>query len=162
MNRELQRLYKTKFMADFSKEAIEGRPISATMIKLRNWIDWLHTKVTLRTEQYSMDGYSQELASMIPRKIEMFGCNYVKDTEPSPETTIYISRLETKVEKTYQRTRVDFRGTNDKSYNYYLQNHNENEKNEVLVTQLRHFLNHIFTSSRVSVFPHFNARYSPP
>ncbi len=149
-------MYKAKFMADFSREAIEGRPISATMLRLRNWIDWLHTKVTLRTEQYSMDGYSQELASMIPKKIEMFGCNYVKDTEPAPETTVYIARLETKVEKTYQRTRVDFRGTNEKSYNYYLQNYNENEKNEVLITQLRHFLNQIFTTSRVFFVGCFN------
>eukprot|EP01022_Parablepharisma_sp_SALTPOND_P019995 TRINITY_DN35190_c0_g2_i1.p1 TRINITY_DN35190_c0_g2~~TRINITY_DN35190_c0_g2_i1.p1 ORF type:complete len:1518 (-),score=185.51 TRINITY_DN35190_c0_g2_i1:79-4632(-) len=145
---ELQKLYKDKFLNDFSKEAIEGRPFTESVRKLRNWVDYLHTKVTLRTEQYSIDGYSQELASYIPKKIEMFGANYQKDSEPTPESTVYIARLETKVEKTYQRTRVDFRGTNEKTYNYYLQNYNENEKNEVLISQLRHYLNHIFASSR--------------
>ena len=78
-DRELQRLYKEKFMLDFSKEAIEGRPITNSLEKLRNWVDYLHTKVTLRTEQYSSDGYSQELASYVPKKIEMFGCNYIKN-----------------------------------------------------------------------------------
>lgn len=98
-----------------------------------------------------MDGYSSELANLIPKKIEMFGCNYIKDTEPTPETTIYISRIETKVEKTYQRTRIEFRGNKEKSYNYFLQNYNDNEKNEVLISQLRHFLNQIFNSNRVNL-----------
>eukprot|EP00826_Nyctotherus_ovalis_P065440 TRINITY_DN9623_c0_g1_i1.p1 TRINITY_DN9623_c0_g1~~TRINITY_DN9623_c0_g1_i1.p1 ORF type:complete len:385 (+),score=119.62 TRINITY_DN9623_c0_g1_i1:300-1454(+) len=84
----------------------------------------------------------------MPGRVEMFGVGLQKDAEPLPEMTVYIAKLETKVEKNFHRTRVDFRGTNERNYNYYLTNANGNDINEVFMTQLRIYLNKIFASNR--------------
>jgi len=155
----IRKNYSDKFLVDFGKD-LKNANIGEVYKRLRNWIDFLTTKVSLRTEQYSIDGYSQELASIIPKRIEMFGANYQRDTEPTPETTVYIARLETKVEKTTFRTRVDFRGNNEKTYNYYLQICNEDKYTETLIVQLRQFLNQLFSNSRHAMLRNVKL-YSP-
>jgi len=148
---KLQERYEEKFKKDFLSEEAKSQSIIELLTKLRNWADYLHTKIALRAEQHSIDGYSQELATYMPGRIEMFGLSIHKDSEPIPEHTIYITKLETKVEKNFRRTRVDFRGTNERNYNYYLQIFNNNGCHEIFMTQLKVYLNKIFASNRHTI-----------
>ena len=162
--KELQRNYSTKFFNDFAIEVIEGRTVIESIKVLRNWIDTLHTKLTLTATPTAVNQYSHELADLKPKNMEMFGVNYVEDVEPTPEKIVHIANIDISMEKAFQRTRVIFCGTNNKDYSYYLTLNNigntmdevmkrsvVGQNAEVLIKQAREFCNKIFSSNRLTM-----------
>jgi len=156
--------YKEKFLADFSREVIDARDIKETLKRLRNWIDFFHTKISLKSDPSFINAYSPTLASLRPEYIEMFGVNYIKDSEPMPESIIYIQRTEVKLEKIFRQARVSFKGTNEKDYVYSLTMKNignitrfmkdscvVNESAEILIIQLRGFISKVLATNRYTM-----------
>lgn len=160
----LNAAYSAKFLADFAPPALASRPVPDSLRRLRNWVDFLTTKANLEARSTALGEYSAELAGMQPRYVEMFGANYVDECEPTPEQTVYVASVDTKVEKQYQQTRVSFRGTNCRDYAYYLQLNNIegelsrvagrtviSEGTEMLIKQARDYLNGIFSCDRFTM-----------